>query len=104
MKYLILTNLVFWVIINCLFAQSKAELEEKRNATLNEINYVDNMLKSTAKKKQESMNAVKIIGNKLNLRESVIRGMRAEINLLTERMDLNTVAINMMESDLVDLK
>src|SRR5450759_1632115 len=104
MKYLVFINLLFWVFFGSLAAQTKAELEEKRNATLNEITYVDNMLKSTAKKKQESMNAVKIIGNKLNLRESVIRGMRAEINLLTERMDLNTVAINMMESDLVDLK
>ena len=62
------------------------------------------MLKSTAKKKEESMNAIKIIGNKLNLRESVIRGMRDEINLLSERIDLNTLAINMMESDLIDLK
>ena len=50
------------------------------------------------------MNAVKIIGNKLNLRESVIKGMRDEINLLTERIDLNTIAINMMESDLLELK
>jgi septal ring factor EnvC (AmiA/AmiB activator) len=62
------------------------------------------MLKSTAKQKEESMNAVKIIGNKLNLRETVIRGMRDEINLLNERIDLNTTAINMMESDLIDLK
>jgi septal ring factor EnvC (AmiA/AmiB activator) len=104
MKYLILTNLVFWIIINCLFAQSKAELEEKRNATLNEITYVDNMLKSTSKKKEEGMNAVKIIGNKLNLRESVIRGMSSEINLLSERIELNTIAIDMMESDLIDLR
>ena len=63
MKYLILTIFLLWVITSCLFSQSKAELEEKRNATLNEINYVDNMLKSTSKKKEESMNAVKIIGN-----------------------------------------
>jgi septal ring factor EnvC (AmiA/AmiB activator) len=104
MKYLILTNLLFWIFFNFLYAQTKAELEEKRNATLNEINYVDNMLKSTAKKKEESMNAVKIIGNKVNLRESVIKGMREEINLLNERIELNTLAINMMESDLVELK
>ncbi len=104
MKYLILTNLLFWIISSCLTAQSKAELEEKRNTTLNEITYMDNMLKSTARKKEESMNEVKIIGNKLNLRESVIKGMRDEINLLNERIDLNTIAINMMESDLIDLK
>lgn len=104
MKYIVLTVFIYWIFFTFSFAQTKAELEEKRKATLNEITYVDNMLKSTAKQKEESMNAVKIIGNKLNLRETVIRGMRAEINLLNERIDLNTTAINMMESDLVDLK
>ena len=104
MKYLVLIFLSGWIWCNCLMAQTKAELEDKRKATLNEITYVDNMLKSTAKKKEESMSALKIIGNKLNLRESVIRGMRDEINLMTGRIDLNTIAINMMESDLVDLK
>ena len=104
MKYLVLIFLSGWISCNCLMAQTKAELEDKRKTTLNEITYVDNMLKSTAKKKEESMSALKIIGNKLNLRESVIRGMRDEINLMTGRIDLNTIAINMMESDLVDLK
>jgi septal ring factor EnvC (AmiA/AmiB activator) len=104
MKNLVLTLFVFWIFFTCSLAQTKAELEEKRKATLNEITYVDNMLKSTAKQREESMNAVKIIGNKLSLRETVIRGMRDEINLVNERIDLNTTAINMMESDLVDLK
>lgn len=104
MKYLVLLFLSGWIGCSCLIAQTKAELEDRRKATLNEITYVDNMLKSTAKKKEESMSALKIIGNKLNLRESVIRGMRDEINLMTERIDLNTTAISMMESDLVDLK
>lgn len=104
MRYLFFMLILSCFLCNGLTAQTKKELEEKRKATLEEINYVDNMLKSTAKKKEESMSAVKIIGNKLNLRESVIRSMRAEINLLAERIDLNTSAINMMESDLVDLK
>lgn len=104
MKYLVLTTIIFLTFLTGLNAQTKAELEEKRNATLSEITYVDNMLKSTAKQKVESMNAIKIIGNKLSLRESVIKGMREEINLISERIDMNTVAINMMESDLIELK
>ena len=104
MRYLLLSNIFFWILAISLSAQSKAELEAKRNATLNEISYVDNMLKSTARKKEESMNEIKIIGKRLNLRESVIRGMRDEINLLDERIGLNTLAMNMMENDLVDLK
>jgi hypothetical protein len=87
-----------------MYSQTKAELEEKRKAALNEITYVDNLLKSTSQKKEESMNAVKIIGNKLNLRESVIRSMKEEINLLNERIGLNNIAIDLMENDLVILK
>ena len=104
MKYVGIVILLFFISFRCMDGQTKAELEEKRKATLNEIIYVDNMLKSTAKQKVESMNAVKIIGNKLNLRESVIKNMREEINLFSERIDLNTTAINMMESDLIELK
>jgi septal ring factor EnvC (AmiA/AmiB activator) len=104
MKPEVLLFFLFFLLCSNLSGQTKAELEEKRKATLDEIVYVDNMLKSTSRKKEESMNAVKIIGSKLNLRESVIRGLRDEINLLLERIDLNTIGINMMESDLVQLK
>ena len=104
MKYQVPIFFFLLILCNCLSGQTKAELEAKRKATLEEITYVDNMLKSTAKQKEESLNAIKIIGNKLNLRESVIKGMRDEISLMTERINLNTIAINMMENDLVGLK
>ncbi|MBK7711220.1 MAG: peptidoglycan DD-metalloendopeptidase family protein [Bacteroidales bacterium] len=90
--------------INVLVGQSKAELEEKRKKTLEEIGYVDNLLKTTAKEKTEGMNAVKIIGRKVDLRESVLKGLREEINLISERIGLNNLAIEMMEDDLVKLK
>jgi septal ring factor EnvC (AmiA/AmiB activator) len=104
MKYFVLSALFYWILASSLSAQTKAELEAKRSATLEEITYVDNMLKSTAKKKEEGINEIKIIGKRLNLRESVIKGMRDEINLLDERIGLNTLAMNMMEKDLIDLK
>jgi murein hydrolase activator len=104
MKYHIIFILVSTLIVNSGFAQTKADLEQKRNAALNEISYVDNMLKSTSKKKAEGMNEIKIIGNKLELRETVIKGMRTEIDLVNSRIDLNTLAVDMMESDLVQLK
>jgi septal ring factor EnvC (AmiA/AmiB activator) len=92
------------MLSNLISAQSKAELQEKRKKTLEEISYVDDLLQTTAKEKSEGMNAVKIIGRKLDLRESVIRGMRDEIVLLNDRIDLNNLAIGMMEDDLVKLK
>ncbi len=104
MKCLLITVFLLCTASIVVEGQSKAELEEKRKKTLEEINYVDNLLKTTAREKTESMSAVKIIGRKLDLRESVITGMREEINLISERIDLNNTAISMMEDDLVVLK
>lgn len=104
MKYLLITFLLWFSFFNCLNAQTKKELEDKRSKTLEEITYVDNLLKTTAKEKSESMNAITIIGKKLSLRESVIVGMREEIYLLNDRIDLNNIAIELMERDLVVLK
>lgn len=84
--------------------QTKSELEDQRKKTLEEISYVDNLLRNTTKEKNESMGALRILGNKVNLRETVINGMGSEINLLSERVELNRLAIEMMESDLKVLR
>ena len=104
MRYIVLITIIFLNFHFSLKAQTKSELEDKRKKTLEEITYVDNLLKTTAKEKTESMNAIKIIGKKLTLRESVIGGMREEISLISERIGLNTLAIDMMEKDLIELK
>ena len=104
MKSLLLIVFIFLSFSFELIAQSKAELEESRRKTLEEITYVDNLLQTTAKQKSESLSAVRIIGSKLTLRESVITGMRQEISLISYRIELNTLALEMMETDLIALK
>jgi septal ring factor EnvC (AmiA/AmiB activator) len=104
MKRVLLTYLILGIVCSSMFAQTKAELEDQRRRTLEEIEYVDKLLKNTAKEKTESLSELKIVGNKLNLRERVIRSMIEEISLLMNRIDLNTIAIAMMESDLKILK
>ena len=94
---------IFWFSGYC-YAQSRADLEEQRRKTLEEIAYVDEVLRNTEKEKNESLYSLKILSNKLSLRESVVKGMNDEINLLNERIELNILAIDMMESDLVILK
>ena len=100
--------IIFVLIVSCfpdvVSGQTRTELEEERKKTLEEIEYVDNMLENTAKEKSEGMNALKILGNKLTLRESIITGMGEEIDLLTERIDINEIGLNMMEEDLIKLK
>jgi murein hydrolase activator len=100
--------LILFTVIFCLglesIGQTRAELEEQRNKTLDEITYVDNVLKTTEKEKTTSSNELKIIGRKLNLRENVIKGIGEEISLLLKRIELDTTAIAIMEVDLISLK
>jgi len=84
--------------------QTKKDLEEQRKKTLEEISYVDNLLKETEKEKKASLSELKIIGKKLNLRESMVKGLQDEISLLADRIDLNNLAVSMMEEDLKILK
>jgi septal ring factor EnvC (AmiA/AmiB activator) len=94
---------IYILFISCyttISGQTKAEIEEQRRKTLEEIEYVDNLLSSTSKEKSESISALRILGNKLSLRESVIKGMNEEIEMLEERIDLNRTAIELMEEDL----
>lgn len=104
MKYYILLFILLFGLCDHIGGQNKAELEEQRKRTLGEIDFVDNLLKTTNKEKTESLNSLKIIGNKLSLREKVIRGMREEVTLLSGRINLNTEAIEMMEKDMAELR
>ena len=84
--------------------QTRSELEDQRKKAFEEIAYVDNLLKNTTREKSESISALRILGNKVNLRETVIKGMGDEIGLLSERIEINSIAVEMMEEDLVTLK
>lgn len=104
MKGSVLLVFLFLQIATVLSGQSRAELEARRNATLEEIDFVDNLLKETSKVKNESLNAIKIIGRKVGLRETVIKDMLDEISMLNVRVALNELALGMMESDVENMK
>ena len=87
-----------------IFGQSRAELEEMRKKNLQEIEYVDRMLKTTATQKNENLNELRVIGRKLNLREKLINEYGQEISLLEYRISLNRLATEMLEADLNNLK
>lgn len=95
---------IFLLISALAVAQNRKELEEKRKQTLAEIEYMDKLLKETAKEKSESISELRIIGSKLNLRESVIKGLQEEAALLIKRIELNNISLELMESDLQILK
>jgi len=104
MRFLLFFNIILIIDSSLISGQTKSELEEQRKRTLEEIAYVDKMLKTTEKEKIESLNALRMLGNKLSLRENVIKSMGKEIDLLNERIEINRIALEMMEEDLMVLK
>lgn len=104
MKKIVSILNILLIVCSLIEAQTRSELEEKRKQTLAEIEYMDNLLKETAKAKSESISELRIIGSKLNLRESVIKGLQEEAALLMKRIELNTLSLDLMENDLQILK
>jgi len=104
MRKFLISIMLFFVSLGFLSGQSRKDLEEERKKTLEEISFMDNLLKQTAREKKESLNELKLIGRKLNLRESVLKSMQDEILLLSGRIDLNNTAIEMMEADMTVMK
>jgi len=104
MKYISVILILFGLFQGVLFSQSRAELEEQRRRTMDEISYIDNLLQTTSRERQQNINSLSIISNRLALREKALAGIREEISLLNLRIGLNTTAISMMENDLTVLK
>ncbi len=104
MKRVILSALLMTGGLLAGYGQSRAELEEMRKKNLEEIEYVDRMLKSTATQKSENLNELRVIGKKLDLREKLINEYGQEISLLEYRISLNRTAGEMLEEDLNNLK
>ncbi|MGB8359045.1 MAG: peptidoglycan DD-metalloendopeptidase family protein [Bacteroidales bacterium] len=104
MKRLTVIFLLTVALNYCLVAQSRSELEELRKKNLQEIEYVDKLLRSTATERKENLNELSVIGKKLNLREKLINEYGEEISLLEYRISLNRLAIGMLEQDIENLK
>ena len=101
---LFITTFLIVISVSSLNAQSRHELEEQRKKTLEEISLVDNLIKDTEAQKSLGINDIRILGNRISLRQNVIQGMNQEIDLLDDRIDLNKLAIQLMEMDLESVK
>ena len=86
MRFLLSILLILFFFNTVSSGQSKAELEDIRIKTLEEISYVDNLLQTTTKEKSESMNAVKIIGTKVESERGLFYGNEAGNITFSERI------------------
>lgn len=101
---ILLINILFFIFSVSVFSQTKTELENQRRKALEEIQYVDNILKTTVQERTEGVNSLRVLNSKVRSRESVINNLNEEIQLVQSKIESNTTAIEMMEYDLQQLR
>lgn len=85
-------------------AQSKNDLEKKKEQLQKEIRLTNKLLKETKKNKELSVGELLILNSKINARDRLINTMNSEIHLINS--DINTYAQNIIlsENEIIRLK
>ena len=96
--------IIFLTVPLYVYCQTIKELEEKRKKTMEDIAYIDRILKDTEKQKNINLNDLTVINNKLLLQNNIIKGLIDEAYLLSERIEINNLAVELMERDLGKIK
>ncbi|PLX07254.1 MAG: hypothetical protein C0596_12115 [Marinilabiliales bacterium] len=107
MNRLIRISILFlfvFVFSGVLFSQTKSELENKKQKTLEEINYTNKLLKQTRESQKESYNNLQLINKNINSRQDLINDINSEVVYVDERIKETELIISIMEEDLVILK
>jgi len=99
-------SLVLALVFHCdaLQGQSKAELEKEKITTQKEIEYTNNLLEETRKSRQTTINRVRILDKRIQLRNSLINSISKEVELIEELIEEKENMINSMEMDLTKVK
>jgi len=98
---LIATVIVFLSgYVNITYAQTKEELEKRKVKTQEEIAYTNRLLEETQQKKQSSLNRVRIINKRIQLRNQLLRSINQEISIYTEDIENKRSLIDELETDM----
>jgi septal ring factor EnvC (AmiA/AmiB activator) len=102
--YLTVLVLLFTGYMSMLSAQTKEELLRKKGKMQEEIEYTNRLLEETRKKKQNSLNRVKIIDRRIQLRNQLLASINQEILLFNMEIEHKQKMIVDMEKDLDMIK
>lgn len=102
MKFLLF--LVFNLLVLIAFSQSREELEKKRRASIQEIEYTNKLIEETESNKKSSYNKLLLISSKISTRETIINSYRVEIQYLINSIETHEEIIIELENDLAQLK
>lgn len=84
--------------------QSKKDLENQKKKIQKEIDYTNELLAETKKKKKHSLTELVALNKKIQQREELISNINNQISLLDQQIKENNESINNLQKDLTKLK
>ncbi len=103
MRILVIT-VIFLILSSVCFAQSVSDLQKKKQEAAKEIEYTTRLLKEAQKNERSSLSRLRLLNNKINQRKTIISSINSEIELYQEFIDNNSMVIEMLETDIEQIK
>ncbi len=103
LKASILLAIMFICIIN-IMGQDKKELEEKKTQTQNEIEYTNQLLLETQSNRKNTLQRVRILNKRIQLRNEIIENINGEINIIEKEIGQKNLLISQLEQDLETIR
>ncbi len=92
------------ILLNNSFAQTKEELERRKQKNLEEIEYTSKLLRQTQNTRITNISQIRIINKRILLRDQLIYSIQQEVDLLDEEIKEKNELISSMENDLEKIK
>lgn len=85
-------------------SQDRADLERKREKLLEEIRYTEKLLGTTSANVKSTMSDLSALKRKIDLRESLVRNLNAEVNAISREVKNNEETIVVLNDQMEKLK
>lgn len=106
-KFILLMDLVFLFSFFLVNAQTKADkekLQKTKHQLEEEIRYTNELLETTQKNKQASLDNLQILTKKIRSREALINTISAELEDVQVKISVENIQINRMSRQLQEMK
>ena len=103
-KYLFLFLSFFYFNSGIGQVNKQKELEGKRQAILNEIKQINTLLFAAQKEEKSVLTQIENLNSKISARQNLIRVTNQQANYLSREINNNRAKINLLETELKDLK
>lgn len=102
-KYWLICSAFLLVAISP-FAQTREELEKKRQQQEEEIAFTKELIQETTEKQKQTVNHLQVLNRQIEVREELINTIQQEIQSLQKDININQDIINSLKGDLKTLK